>query len=329
MTAAATEEETLNAAQQEVALLRSDRRVIRLDQTVELSRPFRLGFLALEPGLEYEGTYYSDLFDRGIWEGEGLTEPETRGSDIRNAITGSLKAKTSLYRVYENSWVPEARKVRHEIQPTLSYALRPEPTVEPIELLQFDSIDALEETNSILFELINRWEKKDIKDETSLVARVDIGVIQELADGERDFLNLEAWLKIWDSWSFYTDTRYDTSGSELARANTDLAVVPTDEVKLSFGTRYYPRSTGDDNIDLSAGVLVAITEGLKLGGEGIYDVEEADVEEVEVSIHKSLHCWDSVLAYSKRREEDEQQVALYLCIKAIPSAGFGLSGGFD
>jgi len=330
VTAAASEMETMRSSQQDVDLVRSDRRVIRVDQTVELSRPFRVGdFLGLEPAVEYQGTYYSDLYDRGILEEEGLTESKTQGSDFRNAITGKLQAKTSLHRIHERSWVPEARKVRHQIEPSLGYRIRPEPTIDASELIQFDKIDALQETNSILFELINRWEKKNIKDETSLVARVDVGAIQEMASGQRDFLTLESWIRIWDWWSFYTDTRYDTNASELARVNTDLAVLPMDQLRLTFGTRYYPRTTGNDNLDLSGSLFLKVTEGLKFGSKGIYDVHDGDLEEIEISFHKSLHCWDSVLAYSKRRERDEQQVAIYLCIKAIPTVGFSMSGGFD
>jgi hypothetical protein len=160
------------------------------------------------------------------------------------------------------------------------------------------------------------------------VARVDLGVTEEMEEGQKSFASLKMWLTIWELWDFRTDTRYDIAAGELARCNSNVGLHPHERVDLKFGDVYYPRLEGDDNLDVSATVILKILEGLSLSCEAIYDTNEADLEEMEFSVQKSLHCWDTILSYSKRREDDEQQIAFGLCLRAVPDFNFHFSGGF-
>jgi hypothetical protein len=186
--------------------------VQRLDSQHEVSRPFNLGAVRVDPHVDGEATAYSDKAD----------ESE---ADLRVATGFGARASTDFFRGYEaHNELLSVERLRHVLTPKIGYLNRWFVSEDPTEYVQHDDVDALDETHLLEFGVRNRLQTK--RGAPGGQTTVDFLVI-EITDNvwlgdnganrdRRDFLDADlTWVASRDLTLNSIDNRYTTEDSRL------------------------------------------------------------------------------------------------------------------
>ena len=136
---------------------------------------------------------------------------------------------------------------------------------------------------------------------------------KESPDGN-SFSDIFFDLEIWPSnhFQFETDARWDTYGGVLREFNNRFTVFNQD--KWAFNVEHRHRVHESDLVASEFFYRINPDWAIKLYGR--YEFERSDLEEIEVTLYRDLHDWQS--AFSFRHREDESQFWVVFYLKGYP-----------
>jgi len=268
-------------------------KTVRLDTNNEISYPKKIAFIELRPWVGGEHTYYSrtnDLNERSVVRGQFKT-----GSDIT----------THFYRVWnyrKKIWGMEINGLRHVVTPSISYVYDHKPTISASHFNQFDSIDALAQSNSAHLSLENKLQTKRNNQSIDLIRTIvetDYNLIQKQKGTGRDFgpvtstieFNPVNWL------SFKADEQFDNRRFHWNYANFDMYINGGEKWTFGIGKRY---ARGLDD-ELTTEWKYVINPKWKFKIYDRFIVDKGSVQEEDYIFTRDLHEWEMDVTYHQER----------------------------
>ncbi|MDP2896261.1 MAG: LPS assembly protein LptD [bacterium] len=276
---------------------------IRFDTFHQFSYPRKyFGWLVAVPRIWFRGTYFS----------EGVEDDDL----FRGAAGTEMELFTKIFR----TWDVQNPKLgidalRHVVEPSITYAYAPDPTVEPEELLHFDPVDEVDYMNQFRLGVRNKLQTKRRQRTWDLID-FDFYTYyfpKESPEGN-SFSDLFLDMEIWPSnnLKFETDARIDPYDGTLDEFNTQFTVFNTD--KWAANIEYRHRLEESDL--LASEFYYRINSNWAIKVYERYEFETNELEEVEVALYRDLHDWQS--AFSFRHREDENQFWVVFYLKPYP-----------
>lgn len=302
-----------------------DINTVRVDGSNQLAYAAKLfKFWNITPYAGVDGTYYS----RNVWGDTNIT---------RGTIFAGINNSTKFYRTYNfetNMLGLDIHKLRHIITPTANYYYMQQPSVDMANLMQFDSIDALEARNGIQFAIENKLQTKRMSggslksvDLATLIVGVDYQF--RLEKGSLDlksnsFRNVNFQLEMVPYPWLYTLSKMTVNTKKYMIDTASVDIVGNGGDKWSFGGGYrYENSTGTFSNLLTASIMYKINELWRTRLYAQYDIHKMYFEEWEATIYRDLHCWLAEFTYGVRNNND-QTLWFVMRLKAFPDYPIGL-----
>jgi LPS-assembly protein len=295
---------------------------LRFDTYHRVSYPKKyMGWLEVVPRVGARGTHYND---------DPLDEAQTR-----YILDTDVDFFTKIFKLwdYEN---PELNihGLRHVIEPDIHYYYTPNPNIEPYELFQFDSIDALDYKNVFRLGVRNKlqtkryggsWDLIDLNTYIDYYPKPEEYEANEI-DQERSFGDLGTNLKLFPSRNlkFETEAKIDTYDNKITSWNTLLSFYESDLYGINFEYRYLP---DESNLFATEGYL-QFSHEYAAKAYLRYQEETGNLEEAEIALFKDLRTWVGVISYrhiEEENEEDDNQIWMTFYLKALPNSS--LLGG--
>jgi len=294
-------------------------KTLRFDSNNDISHPFKLGFIQLNPHLGGEETYYSrtaDLAQQNI---------------IRGMFRGSLDMSTKFYKFwdYHTDFAGlNINGLRHVITPTITYLYQARPTFPASNLNQFDpAIDDLYRIHQFELGLENKLQTKrnsQIVDLLRALVTTNFGL--KGTTGHRGFnpydtlvdFNPTNWL------SFHNDNEYDFHTGHWNSENFD-GEIHGQNWSFSLGNRY-TRYEGDQ---LTTEIDYIINPKWKFK---IYNSlpltfatngNTTSARENEFVVTRDLHEWEMDVSIDKQEGHGTTFYVLFR-LKAFPDMKFNL-----
>ena len=218
---------------------------------------------------------------------------------------------------------------RHIVEPRLTYYYYPEINIDQNKLFNFDSLDRLNEKNNFSLQIINRLQGKKRSGETIEWLRAisetgyDLNEYPRFSDFRQEFLITPE-----ENLSIGLEAQYDFYKEELEMINSDV-YWEKGPWEVSLGTTYYLTDEKRSNLDLEEEIIWKFSPEWRFGLSSRYDLDERNVEWLEFSAYRDLHCWEAQFMVQKRQKkfEDRDELRFYIAfnIKAIPTKVFGIS----
>jgi LPS-assembly protein len=283
----------------------------RVDTFTKFSYPSKISFINIDPFVGGRFTYFSE---------DNLNRPDI----FRGIFYTGIDMSTRLFRIFNvkgNFLGTEINKLRHVITPSISYSYIHRPTVPASNLLQFDSIDAIDKENKFTFSLENKLQTK--RDNVSYdILRFIISsdyLLRHDPGGSRfDKITSDLEFTPADWLRFEADTSFDTRNRYFKSVNLDLSIKAKDD-KWSFGfAERYERKV---NRQLEMQFNYRINPKWKFSVyERFYPVF-GNLKEQEYVVTRDLHCWEMSVSYNIT-EDRGQEIWVALRLKAFPEMGF-------
>ena len=295
----------------------------RFDSLHELSYAHKFfGWLNVEPWMGVEYTHFSD---------------SQNGNPLDRMIYNpGITFSTKFYRAFDSvhSEALDIEKLRHVVQPYITYDYIPEPNVRPSQLWQFDNIDSIDKKNHFEIGVRNLLETKrrneaDTDERLMTLDLVDSNlytywypVITEPAMPDNTFnrrfgyifmdntFQLRRWLQL------QINPRYNPYKHTLDSLVANLLAYQDEQWAVSLGYQYLR-----DNTDYITGTgSYALTRNWSVKLEEMYDARAGLLQEQTLTLHRDLHCWDVSLCYDFRknvnlRGRDDQSYYVMLGLK--------------
>lgn len=318
----------------------------RTDINPKLSLPFTTKYATFIPKLGFRETFYyrnqeenhsgkNDSYSREIWEIEA------------NAFTEGYRIftlrKNSLKPISENKGKSYWSKIKHSIRPEIDYTYIPNFALEE-DVPQFDSIDEIQETNKITFNLTNvLTRRKDSivatpgKDQFALdknyldFLRLEIEQSYDFEEADRDE-NLDQY-----SRRPFSDIRTEISFRPCPAISLDqttwfspyigditehehmLQMHPFSNFRAYFGWDYQRELTDDihrkNQQELSilrAGGFIGLSERWTVSADYERDLSSSELIEQRLGVGYKHQCWNLHLNYFKTQDETSVQVLITL-----------------
>ncbi len=205
-------------------------RSARFDTYDRIFLPLRFKeFFNVIPRAGYRGTWYSET-------------AEGASADYRNILElGTLTSFKAYKPITEKSGF-FGNGLRHVVEPYADYSWRPEPSMTPTNLFQFDSVDALDKQNEVRFGARNLLQTKRGLKRVSNFVDSDIYTTGrfETPEGQKSFSNLVAdtELSLTDNFFIQSDIEYNWYTHDVNPANARLKFVTDDKSEYSMEYRY-------------------------------------------------------------------------------------------
>jgi LPS-assembly protein len=290
----------------------------RADFAPELTTVFSAGGLSLTPRAGARATFY----DHSVTD-KGLT---TSAPVERHYTYAGADLNTRLVRVYGEDGDEGIGKIRHSIEPSVSYTYRPH--VNQADLPQFDAVDNVAAQNVTNFVLLNRVtahykERREDPNYSTFdlaVLRIsqsyDLNVMgsPQSADPSRSGILGELSINTPKSFSLAANATYDTY-HRLISSRSEGATWKGEIVTLNLSEQYLQSPP---------------THFLIGGGEVKYgkwdvssqlwrDVQNRKTTQEEYHVRYAAQCWGVSTAYVRR--PGEIQYTMTLDLKGIGGAG--------
>jgi len=213
-------------------LMPNDYSAGRFDTYNQLFLPLRFNdFFNVIPRAGYRGTFYSAT-------GTNATE----SADYRQIFELGTLTSFKAYKTLTDKSGFYGDGLRHIIEPYADYSWRPKPNLDPEDLPQFDSIDALDEQNEVQFGVRNFLQTKRGAKRIVNFLDSDVYTVYRLdpANGEKSFSNLvaSAELSLTDHLFIKSDLEYNYYTHDLSPANARVKYLADDQSEYSFEYRH-------------------------------------------------------------------------------------------
>ena len=301
-----------------------DSDVIRFDTYNKLSSAFRLAdFFSISPFVGMRDTGYS----KDIYGDE---------DKIRTAFYTGIDISTRFSKTYDaqgNFMGVDFNKLHHLVIPTIEYRYIHQPSLDTLELQQFDDIDNIDQKSTYTLGLENRLQTKRLFDGS--LKTVDLGYLLITGDylykpegRGSQFSNVKAdleltpfkWLRI------ESDTLYNPDTRDFQTWNTDFYINKSEDWQLGFGSRYWQ----DTETELTSELFYKLNNEWSFRTFGRYDLKEVEddghkiinrFKDKEITVIKDLHCWLAETSLSISRDGGTT-LWLVMKLKASPRVPF-------
>lgn len=299
-----------------------DEHVFRFDTAHEWTLPRKWREIKLTPSVNFRETIYSrDRFDS-----------EARG---RTAFGGAVDLRTHFYRLFNTSWDVlgiEANQIRHVFEPSVRYDSTLHSSVSSEELVEFDSIDSVDDSNRVTFGIENRIQTKRVV--RGKMQRVDLVSLNTFLsydfhpDAEYSRGGFSVWtgeiqLRPYEWLQFEIRYEYDMIRDKFREFNQDL-LARKGRFHVLFGHRLVKENKffgarGNNQFVIDAGWW--LNELWQIGGHVRWDAQDHELEEWQISATRDLHDFLLDLGYNVRNSEiDNSNKELFFLfrLKAFP-----------
>ncbi len=278
--------------------------VTRLDTRHEIEAPLDLGAFDITPFAIGRITAYDSDFDE--------FREKDNDDDVRYWGGIGVRAATSLVRVNDavQSELLDLNRMRNIIEPSATLLLS-DTSIDRRELPVFDErVEAIGEGTLFRTGVTSTWQtkRKDFEGERSvdwLMIRADY--VNSSSDAERrstfprffesrpelstfgEFVEGEARLRLTDATTLTSDLAYDFDEDELSRAAAGVLF----DHGFGFSTYIEWRQLRPlDSEDLNFGAAYELSKLYALEAAVVYDIEESNFQEVELSLTRRTPQWN-------------------------------------
>jgi LPS-assembly protein len=306
----------------------------RFDSNNDISHPFKIGFIAFNPHLGGEETYYS------------RTAEADDNNIVRGMFRGSLDMSTKFYRIYDyntNFAGLNINGLRHVITPTITYLYQARPTFPASGLDQFDAIDDQYRIHQFEFGLENKLQTKrngEVVDLLRFLVSTNFGLkgttvgqpqttsaqTAGLPDSRRGFNPVDTLLDFYPAnWlTFHNDNEYDFHDGHFNSENFD-GEVHGKGWSFSLGNRY-TRYQGDQ---VTSEFDYTINPKWKFKIYETFPIIDAtngnttSARENEYVLTRDLHEWEMDLTIDQQQGQGSTFYVIFR-LKASPGMKFNL-----
>ncbi|MCM8771295.1 MAG: LPS-assembly protein LptD, partial [Candidatus Omnitrophica bacterium] len=310
-----TETSFSNLRNRGLEIIPSDDLISRFDTYNQLFLPFKLSFLNINPyvGLR-ETTYSRDINNDSIKD--------------RTAFYSGAELSTKFFRAF-------SKGLRHIINPAIKYAYNSKPTVGRWRIIPFDSIDTLDSTNKLIFELSNILQAKK-KDRTRNIAifRVftDYNFRRQPVTGKGfSDINYDLELHPFDWLGVESDGRYGPQEGYFKEVDVDLVTkLGNENIKdrqFSIGHHYERNGTKS----MTSQLIWRVNPKWKFKVYERYQFSELrgrGLQEQEYSLSRDLHCWEFDITYNIRKDHGST-IWFIFRLKAFPEIEFDFNQSYN
>ena len=292
---------------------------VRLDTDNELSYPFKISFIEVNPFVGGRQTYYSRTKDKAQY------------NVVRTLFKTGADLSTKFYRVFDadtDVWNLDINQLRHVVTPSIAYKYQTDPSIASSLLDSFDSIDTQVREHKIAFSAENKLQTK--RDEKSVdLARLVIESNYHLKEhtGRTGFNDVTSDLEIkpYDWLTFYFDSSYNMMENELTSANFDFYVNDeSDKWYVKLGKRYHVDV--DDQVTTEIGYR--FNQKWKFSIYERFDIDTTKLKEQQYTLTRDLHTWLMDISFNQTRGEGSE-IWFVFTLKAFPKLGFDVGTGFN
>ncbi|HNX52515.1 MAG TPA: LPS assembly protein LptD [Pontiellaceae bacterium] len=286
-------------------------RSARFDTYDRIFLPLRFKeFFNVIPRAGYRGTWYSET-------------AEGANADYRNIVEMGTLTSFKAYKPITEKSSYFGDGLRHVVEPYADYSWRPEPSMTPTNLFQFDSVDALDKQNEVRFGARNLLQTKRGLKRVSNFVDSDIYTTGrfETPEGQKSFSNLVAdtELSLTDNFFVQSDLEYNWYTHDVNPANARLKFVSDDKSEYSMEYRYL------------AGTRSLITPRVKLFPNddwsyefsASYDEKFNEWYERKILVNHKFNCIGMGVGF-RIDEEDKTQFWVQFWLTAFPQGSLKL-----
>jgi len=260
------------------------------------------GWLVMVPRLWLRGTYFS------------------RGTDEDNLLRRAAGTELEFFTKIFRTWDVENRRLgidrlRHVIEPSVTYAFAPDPNVDPGDIFQFDKVDTVDYMNQVRLGVRNKLQTKRKNRTWDFIDLNLYTYCFPTGNPEgNSFSDIFFDLELWPCESFKLEVAAtcDPYEETMEEFNTRFTVYHQDKWAANIEHRYLP----NESDLLSSEFYYRVNSNWAVKVYGRYEFERGDLEEVEVALWRDFHDWHSSLCF--RRREDENQFWVMFSLKGYP-----------
>ncbi|MFA5270967.1 MAG: hypothetical protein WC412_01335 [Candidatus Omnitrophota bacterium] len=311
----------------------------RTNNLSTISYPKTFGWLYTNPYIGDYATYYSKNIsgNKELW---------------RNAPTGGIDLSTKLYRVFDaefNLFGQPVNKIRHIMTPTISYNYVHPPNVATSEVIQFDSIDALQRSETVTIKLDNKLQARNeartwdfIYFSPALQYQINKKDKRGILDKTGTYLdNIQSTFEAYPApgVGVRTTTTYDCVVEAFREGNLDLTFSDTKNKKyaVTVGQRYarqydYDVDTATYSSQTTLDYNYQLTPKLQFRNYLRYEFKSGEFLEQQYTLRQDLHCWwaDFGVTVNKQREGvNDFTFWLTFTLKDFPDISIGFDHSYS
>lgn len=306
----------------------------RVDSRHMIYYPTRhFGFLNFTPRAGYQGTFYSSTYDIeksrsvDIQQGSNGVTIATNvadiavdgGSGLRSLPELGFETSFKAFKAWDDYIILDGGDgIRHVAEPYLNYTYIPEPELRPVNLPQFDRIDALDLRHDIRIGMRNKLQTRydrrvwDVVDANVWTYYRIEKANPALEDFDYVFFNIDNRPTRTIAVDF--DGAYDEYNNEFDQFATQIAYVFPDESRI--GTEYRYRRDGEDFIS----PFISLFPHDKIGfdAEWRHDLNLQRLEEHRYLLRYNTSCLS--YGFGFRQADDDIQGWLQVSLLAFPNS---------
>ncbi|MDP3919745.1 MAG: LPS assembly protein LptD [Candidatus Omnitrophota bacterium] len=303
-----------------------DEDVTRVDHFGEWTRPVNYKGIKWTPFTNVRTTYYS-------------REKESENDHFRVAYGYGADLRTHYYKTWNTTFDRlgiEINQLRHMVEPSIRYeAVRSSVSNEKLD--QFDSTDAVDDSERLRFGFENRIQTKRIingvmkrVDVVSLNTFLNYDIHPDATDNGTSFRGLtqEVVIRPYQWLQYEMRLEYDVNDSEFEVFNQDIRL-STEKFHVLFGHRYI------NDIDESDGSNQFVFDGKwlinklwEVGGYVRWDGKDQELEEWQLSAVRNMDCLIFEFGYNVRSSSiRSSNKELYFNLQLTAFPDYSLRGG--
>jgi LPS-assembly protein len=284
---------------------------------LDLSRPTKIKWLNILPSLKYRQFFYS-------------SDKISRNNILQGNWEGTLNLNAKLYKIFNLSNSKSIGKIRHIIQPSITYHFSPHPPYELSNLYEFaEKLPARK--NFFDLELVNRLQtktKNGLKKEWAKITLKNRYYLYPETNTDQPYkkwgdIKLDVDFYITERLSLFTETNFDPYLHEIEKSDLDISY-KKDKFSIFAGLKYYLPQGVRDTFDLETGFKYKPNSKWGIELYNRHDLNFDYSQKWSIILKRNLHCWDVSLSIDRERREgskDELKFYIMFSLKALPKIG--------
>jgi len=291
-------------------------KTMRFDTYNDISHPFKIAFIQINPHVGEEETYYTrtaDLSENNIFRGQFHT-----GADLTTSFYKTWSFQTNFAGLNING-------LRHIITPTAFYVYQHVPTFPTANLNQFDGIDSRDQAHYITLGLENKLQTHRNGRIVDLIrALVSSTFALKENPGRGGFGPVDATIDMYPTnWlRLHADSEYDHYARHYNTADFD-GTINYKNWSVSLGDRWSYGSGAELTTQIQHRInskwSVSAYERIGVGaGGGATPVKNSGNKEEEFVVTRDLHEWEMNFSYRTQRGVGSEFFLIFR-LKAMPN----------
>ena len=276
---------------------------VRLDIFNEITSSERYGgWLNVRPHVGSRFTFYTE-------DAEG-----------NNAFRSLGEAGIDFGTKFQKPFTIKKSSLTHIVEPRVSLDCR-EVSLDPEELLNFDSLDNLHSDKYITLQLINRICSGEGKEKSEL-SRLNLKSHYSLSESRFEDASLIFGLTPRANWSFSAESDYDLPENHWKTSTSSFSWWKS-KYTFSLSHSYEYEETNA----LCPSIYWKINPNWQAGFTTSYRLAEKDFASRKITLYRDLHCWNSSVSFY--RDSTERSIYFILYLKAFPQQPIELTRTYE